>query len=155
MRERVTVFTLSVCHSLCVSLFHSGEGAVFRVETYICNSIGDFKCSTFLKIEAILEKKRVELRNCDVRRHRPVIKRFSTWSFSTWNHWLQVSRTFPSRTFVFYAIGLVNPSINLRANKWCRSRSWSSAWAERKLRRHSETPASPVIQILLSYIHSH
>ena len=24
---------LSVCH--CVSLFHSGEGAVFRVETYI------------------------------------------------------------------------------------------------------------------------
>ena len=31
MRERVTVVTLSVC----VSLFDFGEGAVFRVETYI------------------------------------------------------------------------------------------------------------------------
>ena len=33
MRERVTVVTLSV--SLSVSQFDSGEGAVFRVETYI------------------------------------------------------------------------------------------------------------------------
>ena len=35
MRERVTVVTLSVC----VSLFHSGEGTDFRVETY--NILGD------------------------------------------------------------------------------------------------------------------
>ena len=31
MRERVTVVTLSVTHSV----FHSGEGAVCRVEVYI------------------------------------------------------------------------------------------------------------------------
>ena len=51
-----------VCHSLTHSLFHSGEGAVFRVETYISihSRFKCFKCSTFLKIEAILEKKRVE-----------------------------------------------------------------------------------------------
>ena len=43
-------------HFVCLSVFffYCGEGAVFRVETYIS--------STFLKIEAILEKKRVELR---------------------------------------------------------------------------------------------
>ena len=35
MRERVTVVTLSVCLSVCVPLFDFGEGAVFRVETYI------------------------------------------------------------------------------------------------------------------------
>ena len=34
MRERVTVVTLSVCLSVCL-LFYCGEGAVFRVETYI------------------------------------------------------------------------------------------------------------------------
>ena len=55
MRERVTVVTLSVTLSLCVSLFDFGEGAVFRVETYI-----DTCEMSFLKIEAILEKKRVE-----------------------------------------------------------------------------------------------
>ena len=33
MRERVTVVTLSVCQSVCLSLFYFGEGAVFRVET--------------------------------------------------------------------------------------------------------------------------
>ena len=35
MRERVTVVTLSVCLSVCVSLFDFGEGVLFRVETYI------------------------------------------------------------------------------------------------------------------------
>ena len=39
MRERVTVVTLSVSQSVslsvCVSLFDFGEGAAFRVETYI------------------------------------------------------------------------------------------------------------------------
>ena len=35
MRERVTVVTLSVCQSVSLSLFYFGEGAVFRVETYI------------------------------------------------------------------------------------------------------------------------
>ena len=66
MRERVTVVTLSVIQSVSLSVFHSGEGAVFGVETYISihsrSRFKSFKCSTFLKIEAILEKKRVELR---------------------------------------------------------------------------------------------
>ena len=35
MRERVTVVILSVTLSVCVSLFDFGEGAIFRVETYI------------------------------------------------------------------------------------------------------------------------
>ena len=35
MLERVTVVTLSVTLSLCLSLIYFGEGAVFRVETYI------------------------------------------------------------------------------------------------------------------------
>ena len=30
-----SVVTLSLCRSVCVSLFDFGEGAVFRVETYI------------------------------------------------------------------------------------------------------------------------
>ena len=30
-----SVVTLSVCHSVCVSLFDFGEGTLFRVETYI------------------------------------------------------------------------------------------------------------------------
>ena len=51
-----------VCLSVCVSLLHSGEGADFRVEIYISIRFKSFKSSTFLKIEAILEKKRVELR---------------------------------------------------------------------------------------------
>ena len=52
MRERVTVVTLSVCH-----FFIFGEGAVFRVETYISTS--PLNVALFLKID--LEKKRVEL----------------------------------------------------------------------------------------------
>ena len=86
MRERVTVVTLSVSQSVClsdrVSLFYSGEGAVFRVETYISihSSLSPLNVALFLKIEAILEKKRWNFgRNCsDVCGHRPVIKRFST-----------------------------------------------------------------------------
>ena len=62
MRERVTVVTLSVCLSVSLlSLFHSGEGAVFGVETYILD-LSPLNVALFLKIEAILEKKRVELR---------------------------------------------------------------------------------------------
>ena len=53
MHTRVIVVTLSVC--LSVTLCDFGEGAVFRIETYMCNV-------TLLKIEDILEKKRVELR---------------------------------------------------------------------------------------------
>ena len=62
MLERVqeSLVCLSVCLSLCVSLFDFGEGAVFRVETYISIILGDDL--TPLKIKAILEKKRVELR---------------------------------------------------------------------------------------------
>ena len=52
MRKRVTVVTLSVCHS--VYHFFILEKAPFSgVETYISTLC--FKCSTFLKIEAISE----------------------------------------------------------------------------------------------------
>ena len=69
--------------SVSLSLFHCGEGANFRVETYISIYIlGDdlSQCSTFWKIEAILEKNEWNFgRNCsDVCGYRPVIKRFST-----------------------------------------------------------------------------
>ena len=60
MRERVAVLTLSVCHSVCVSLFHSGEGAV-RLKVYILGDDLSPLNVALLKIEAILEKKRVEL----------------------------------------------------------------------------------------------
>ena len=40
---------------LCVT-FDFGEGAVFRVETYISTRFKSFKCSTFLKIKAFGEK---------------------------------------------------------------------------------------------------
>ena len=52
MRERVTVVTLSVCLSLCVSLFYFGEGAVFRVKLTSVHSrcrFMSFKCSTFFE----------------------------------------------------------------------------------------------------------
>ena len=60
MHEWVIVVTLSVYLSLCVSLFDFGEGAVFRVKTYISMTkiqFKSFKCSPLLEIEAILEKK--------------------------------------------------------------------------------------------------
>ena len=61
MRERVTVVTLSVCQSVCHFLIL--EKAPFSgVVVTSVHSRQSFKCSTFLKIEAILEKKRVELR---------------------------------------------------------------------------------------------
>ena len=55
MCERVTVVTLSVCQSVC--LFDFGEGAIFRVETYIstiCDDLSPLNVALFLKIEAIL-----------------------------------------------------------------------------------------------------
>ena len=65
MRERVTVVTLSVSQSVCVSLFDL-EKAPFSgwklTSVHSRRRFESFKCSTFLKIEAILEKKRVELR---------------------------------------------------------------------------------------------
>ena len=61
MRERVAVITLSVCHSICVSFFYFGEGTVFRFETYLGDDLSPLNVAFFLKIEAILEKKRVEL----------------------------------------------------------------------------------------------
>ena len=74
MRERVTVVTLSVCH------FFILEKAPFSglklTSVHSRRRFKSFKCSTFLKIEAILEKKRVELR-CDLLGQRPVIKRFA------------------------------------------------------------------------------
>ena len=60
MREKVTVVTLSVC----VSHFDFGEAPFSGLKITSVHSrlrFKFFKCSTFLKIEAILEKKRVEL----------------------------------------------------------------------------------------------
>ena len=68
MRERVTVVTLSVCLSVCHSVcyFLILEKAPFSwlklTSVHSRCRFKSFKCSTFLKIEAILEKKRVELR---------------------------------------------------------------------------------------------
>ena len=67
MRERVTVVTLSVCQSVSLSHFSILEKALFSgLKLTSVYTLGDdfksFKCSTFLKIEAILEKKQVELR---------------------------------------------------------------------------------------------
>ena len=59
MHERVTVVTLSVCLSVC---FFIVEKAPFSELKLTSMHFKCFKCSTFLKIEAILEKKRVELR---------------------------------------------------------------------------------------------
>ena len=72
MRERVTVVTLSVCLSVSQSVSQSVchflilEKAPFSglklTSVHSRRQFKSFKCSTFLKIEAILEKKRVELR---------------------------------------------------------------------------------------------
>ena len=68
MRKRVIVVTLSVRVSQSVSLsvchFLILEKAPFSglKLTSVHSRFKSFKCSTFLKIEAILEKKRVELR---------------------------------------------------------------------------------------------
>ena len=63
MRERVTVVTLSVCH------FFILEKAPFSglklTSVHSRRRFKSFKC-TFLKIEAILEKKRVELTRRDL-----------------------------------------------------------------------------------------
>ena len=40
MRESITVVTLSVCQSVC-HFNHSGEGAVFGVESYTVYILGD------------------------------------------------------------------------------------------------------------------
>ena len=60
MRERVTVVTLSVCLLFIV------EKAPFSglklTSVHSRRRFKCLKCSTFLKIEAILEKKRVKLR---------------------------------------------------------------------------------------------
>ena len=68
MRERVTVVTLSVSQSVSLSVCHFLilEKAPFSglklTSVHSRRRFKSFKCSTFLKIEAILEKKRVELR---------------------------------------------------------------------------------------------
>ena len=60
MREKVTVVTLSVC--VCVSLLDFGEGAFFSgLKLTLGDDLSPLN-STFLNINAILEKKRVELR---------------------------------------------------------------------------------------------
>ena len=87
MCERVTVVTLSVSLSVCQSVCHFSilEKAPFSglklTSVYILgDDLSPLNVPLFLKIEAILEKKRWNFgRNCsDIRGHRPVIKRFST-----------------------------------------------------------------------------
>ena len=80
--------TLSVCLSVCQSVCHFSilENAPFSglklTSVYILgDDLSPFKCSTFLKIEAILEKSEWNFgRNCSdvLRGQLPVIKRFST-----------------------------------------------------------------------------
>ena len=41
MRERVTVVTLSVCLSVSLSLFHSGEGAISGLKLTSVYILGD------------------------------------------------------------------------------------------------------------------
>ena len=64
MRERVTASSHFVCLSVCH--FFILEKAPFSglklTSVHSRRRFKSFKCSTFLKIEAILEKKRVELR---------------------------------------------------------------------------------------------
>ena len=68
MRERVTVVTLSVTLSVALSVCHFSilEEAPFSVLNLHRYVLGDdlsvLNVALFLKIEAILEKKRVELR---------------------------------------------------------------------------------------------
>ena len=69
MRERVTVVTLSVSLSVCQSVCHFSilEKASFSglkvTSVYILgDDLSPLNVALFLKIEAILEKKRVELR---------------------------------------------------------------------------------------------
>ena len=64
MRERVTVVTLSVCHSVChVLILEKAPFSGLNLHQYILgDDLSPLKCTTFLKIEAILEKERVELR---------------------------------------------------------------------------------------------
>ena len=47
MRERVTVVTLSVSQSVCVSLFDFGEDAVFKVETYLGDNLSPLNVPLF------------------------------------------------------------------------------------------------------------
>ena len=72
MRERVTVVTLSSL-SVCLSLIDFGEGAVFRVETYI-----DLIPALFRNRGYFGEKTSGTLAVTAVICHRPVIKWFST-----------------------------------------------------------------------------
>ena len=64
MRERVTVVTLSVCQSVChFFILEKAQFSGLKLTSVLSRRrFKSFKCSTFLKIEAILEKKRVELR---------------------------------------------------------------------------------------------
>ena len=64
MRERVTVVTLSVTLSVChfFILEKTPFSGLKLTSVHSRRRFKSFKGSTFLKIEAILEKKRVELR---------------------------------------------------------------------------------------------
>ena len=63
MRERVRVVTLSVCLSVCFFIVEKAPFSGLKLTSIHSRSrLKCFKYSTFLKIEAILEKKRVELR---------------------------------------------------------------------------------------------
>ena len=64
MRERVTVVALSVTLSVChfLILEKTPFSGLKLTSVHSKRRFKCFKCSTFLKIEAILEKKRVELR---------------------------------------------------------------------------------------------
>ena len=61
MREMVTVVTLSVCQSVChFSILEKAPFSGLKLTSVYILGFKSFKCSTFLKIEVILEKKQVE-----------------------------------------------------------------------------------------------
>ena len=63
MRERVTVVTLSVCLSVFFFIVEKAPFSGLKLTSvHFKLRFKWFKCGTFLKIEALLEKKRVELR---------------------------------------------------------------------------------------------
>ena len=65
MRERVTVVTLSVCQSVChFSILEKAPFSGLKLTSvYILgDDLSPLNVALFLKIEAILEKKRVALR---------------------------------------------------------------------------------------------
>ena len=106
MRERVTVDILSVCLSVCLSAFLLWRRRRFQGWNFI---LGDdwsvLNVALFWKSKLFWRKSEWNFgRNCsDLLGHRPVIKRFSTWSYSSRNPLPKLSFTLFLRWFLPFA----------------------------------------------------